>query len=162
MSQTYKATLTTPTDRDIEITRVFNAPRRLVFEAMTQPEHIRHWYGLRADTMTVCEFDARVGGQWRFVTVGEDGVDIGFSGEVRELSPYDRLAYTEEFEMMPGHASLVTATFTEAGGKTTMHMQVRYESQADRDAVIASGMEYGMNETYDRLDEHLATMKTAA
>ncbi len=162
MSQKYRATVSTPTDRDIVITRVFNAPRRLVFEAMTKEEHIRHWYGLRADTMTVCEFDARVGGQWRFVTVGEDGVDIGFTGEVKELSPYDRLVYTEEFELMPGHSSLVTITFTEEAGKTTMHMQALYGTQADRDGVIASGMEYGMNETYDRLDEHLQALKSAA
>ena len=162
MSQKYNATLTMPADRELVITRVFNAPRALVFEAMTTAEHIRQWYGLRSHQMTVCEFDPTVGGRWRYVTAAPDGSEYGFSGVIKEITPPERIVFTEGFEAMPGHDYLVTTTFTEQGNQTTIHVHLLYQSQADRDGHVGAGMERGMNETYDRLDEHLQTLKSAA
>ena len=151
-------TLTTPSDREIVITRVFDAPRSLVFEAWTRPDHVTRWYGPRDFTLSVCDIDLRVGGAYRFVLRGPDGKDYGFKGVYREIVPPERLVYTDGFEGMPGHEALVTLTFDEYDGKTTLTSTSLYKTVEDRDAHIKAGMEQGMRETLDRLAEHLHTL----
>jgi len=152
-------TLTMPSDREILITRVFEAPRRLVFEAITKPEHMAHWWGPRNMTMLTCEMDLRPGGAWRFVLRGPDGNDYGFRGVYREITPPERLVQTFEFEGMPGHVSLETATLEEQDGKTKLTVTCLYQSVEDRDGHYNSGMEAGMRESHDRLAELLSTME---
>jgi uncharacterized protein YndB with AHSA1/START domain len=153
-----RAVITTPSDTQIVITREFDAPRRLVFEAMSKPEHIKRWWGLRAWTNHVCEVDLRVGGRWRFGQRGPDGEEVIFSGEYREIDPPGRMVHTEVFEAVPDESSLVTTTLDEHDGKTTLTAVCEYSSREVRDAVIASGMETGAQESYDRLDEVIAEM----
>ena len=149
-------TFTTPSDREIVITRVFDAPRRLVFEAWTNPEHLPNWFGARGWTLPVCEIDLRKDGAWRFVSRGPDGTDMGMSGVYQEITPPERLVYTESFDDYPGE-SLNTLIFTEENGKTTMTVRVLYPSKDARDAVLQSGIKEGASETLDRLAEHLRT-----
>src|SRR5450631_4875424 len=151
-------TLTMPSDRELVITRTFDAPRRLVFEAMTTPEHVRRWYGPRRLTMTVCEIDLRVGGRWRYVVRDPDGNEFGFSGVYREIVPPERLVTTEGFEGMPGHDYIATLTLDEHDGRTTLTNTLLYQSVEDRTGHMQSGMEPGMRETLDRLAELLATL----
>ncbi len=152
-------TLSMPSDRELVITAVLDAPRRLVFEATTRPEHVKRWWGLRNSTMTVCEIDLRPGGAWRYVLRDNvTGREDGFSGVYREITPPDRLVYTEGWEGMPGHDYLVTATLDEKDGKTTITSRLQYKSVEDRDGHVNSGMERGMRETYDRLGELLTTL----
>ncbi len=149
-----ETTFTTPSDREIVITRVVDAPRGLVFDAMTNPEHVPHWFGLRSFTLPVCEIDLRPGGAWRYVMRSADGTDMGMSGVYQEVLPPDRLGSTESFDDYPGE-SLNTVVLTEKDGKTTITVTVLYESKEIRDAVVASGMQDGAAETYDRLAEYL-------
>jgi len=151
-------TLTLPSDREIVLTRVFDAPRRLVFEALTKPEHVRRWWGWRASTMPVCEMDFRPGGAWRFVQRGPDGKEAAFRGVYREIVPPERIVNTFEFEGLPGHVSVETLTLVERDGKTTLTSTARFDSVEDRDGILRSGMEAGAAETYDRLAEHLGAM----
>lgn len=149
---------TTPSDREIVITRVVNAPRRLVWTAMTDPAHVPQWYGPRGWTLPVCEVDFRVGGAWRHVCQGPDGTKMGMRGVYREIAAPERLVTTESFDDFPGE-SLNTLTLTEeADGKTTISVTVLYPSKEIRDAVLQSGMKEGASQTYDRLDEHIQTM----
>jgi uncharacterized protein YndB with AHSA1/START domain len=152
--------LTLPSDREIVMTRVFDAPRRLVFEAWTKPEHLTRWWGRRGSTLPVCEMDFRPGGAWRFVERGRDGGEHAFRGVYREIVPPERLVYTFEFEGMPGHVSIETLTFVEQDGKTTLVNTVLFESVEDRDGMLRSGMEAGAVETLDRLAEHLTELTT--
>jgi uncharacterized protein YndB with AHSA1/START domain len=142
------------------MTRVFDAPRRLVFEAWTKPEHLLHWFGPHSCPIVDCQVDLRVGGEWRFMLRGPDGKSLGMRGVYQEIAPYDRLVSTESFDDYPGE-SLNTMTFSEKDGKTTLTTRVLYPSKENRDAVIRSGMEQGAGETYDRLSEHLATLAAA-
>jgi len=151
-------TLTLPSDLEIIMTRVFDAPRSLVFEAHTKCEHLKHWWGPRTYDVTVCENDLRPDGAWRMVNRDADGNEYGFRGEYREINPPERIVRTFEFEGMPGHVSLETLVFTEQGGKTTLTNTVLFDSKEDRDGMIASGMEGGAAETMDRLAEYLLTM----
>lgn len=152
-------TLTTPSDTELEILSVLDAPPPLVYEATTKPEHVRRWWGLRRMEMTECKIDLRPGGAWRYVVRDpQSGREDAFSGVYREIVPAERLVYTEGWEAMPGHDYLVTATFEEKDGKTTLRSRLQYRSREDRDGHLQSGMESGMRETYDRLGEHLATM----
>lgn len=150
------ATVTIASDREVIITRSFDAPRWLVYDAMTKPEHLVHWWGPNGTTLVVCEIDLRVGGAWHYVVRGADGVDHGFSGVYQELTPPERIVSTEGYDLVPGHDYLVTATFEERDGKTYLTSHLRYNSIEDRDGHLNSGMERGMQETYYRLDEHLA------
>jgi uncharacterized protein YndB with AHSA1/START domain len=150
-------TFTTPTDREIVITRVFDAPPRLVWEALTNPEHVPHWFGPRGWTLPVCQIDFRPGGAWRFVVHGPDGTDMGMRGVYREITPTERLVSTESFDDYPGE-SLNTLILTEEDGKTRITVTVLYPSKGVRDAVLQSGMQKGASESYDRLAEHLQTM----
>ncbi len=159
MSNRNETSLTLPSDREILITRVFDAPRRLVFEAWTKPKHLLRWWGLRSSTMTVCEIDLRVGGKWRYVTRAANGQDFAFSGEYRDITPPERLVYTEEYEAMPGHSHIITVTFSEENGKTTLTSHSLYLNAEDRNGHIQSGLEYGTRESYMRLDDYLAEEK---
>jgi uncharacterized protein YndB with AHSA1/START domain len=152
--------VTTPSDREVLLTRVFDAPRRLVFDALTKPEHLVHWFGRHGWTLQVCEVDLRVGGAWRYMLQGPNGRKMGMRGVYREIAPFERLVSTEGFDDFPGE-SLNTTTLTEKDGKTTLAARVLCESKEIRDAVLRSGMEQGASETYDRLAEHLKTMAAA-
>lgn len=151
-------TVTLPSDREIIITRSFNAPRHLVFQAWTKPEHVRRWYGLQFLNMIVCEIDLRPNGRWRYVLQAPDGNEYAFSGEYRAIVPPERLVYTEGFEAMPGHESLITLTLEEQDGKTLYTSHSLYQSVEDRDGHIQSGMEAGMRETLDRLAQVVERM----
>src|SRR5919108_5803152 len=142
-----KATLTLPTDEQILIEREFDAPRHLVYKAWTTPELVRRWWHANRGRVTVCEIDLRVGGKWRYVMVADDGMEVGFHGEYRELVPDERIVSTEVYEGLPEGVSeeeggtVNTATFTEADGRTTLTILVQATSKASRDAIIDSGME---------------------
>ncbi|GAA2110403.1 SRPBCC family protein [Actinomadura alba] len=145
-------TVTTPTDREIVMTRAFDAPRRTVFDAFTRPELLKRWFGARGWNLVVCEIDLRVGGTWRFVSQGPDGGDMGHGGVYRVIVPPSRLVYTESFDdqWYPGE-SLVTYDFAELNGVTTLTSTVLYESKEARDTALRSPMERGVAEGYDRL-----------
>lgn len=149
--------VTTPSPREVVLTRVFDAPRHLVYEAMTRPELIKRWFGPHGWSLVVCEIDFRVGGAWRYVLEGPDGRSMGMGGEYREIVPGERTVHTESFDDYPGD-SVVTVVLTEHEGRTTLTGTVLYESQEVRDAVVESGMEHGAAETYDRLAELLPSL----
>ena len=155
MKNTGTLTVTTPSDREIVMTRVFDAPRRLVFDAFTKPELLKRWFGPRGWSLAVCEVDLRVGGGFRFVLRGPGGKEMGMRGVYREIVPPERSVHVESFDDYPGE-SLVTGVFVEQGGKTTFTATVLYATREVRDAVIKSGMEHGAAECYDRLAELLA------
>jgi len=157
MKNTGTLEVTTPTEREIVLTRVFDAPRNLVFDAMTKPELLRRWFGPRGWSLVVCEVDLKVGGAWRFVLRGPDGTEMGMRGVYREIVPPERSVHTESFDDFPGE-SLVTTTLVEQGGKTRLTGTVLYPSQEIRDMVIKSGMEHGAAETYDKLAEYLTSI----
>ncbi len=146
--------VTTPADREIVITRLFDAPRGLVFDAMTRPEHVRRWWGLLDErySVPVCEIDLRPGGAWRFVGRGPMG-DVVFYGEYREIAPPTRLVFTEIYAPFPDAESVVTAVFTEERGKTRLTASCTYPSREVRDTVMKSGMEKGAALSYDRLED---------
>ena len=156
MRNTGTLNVTTPTDREIILTRVFDAPRRLVFDAFSKPELLRRWFGPHGWSLVVCEVDLKVGGGFRFVLRGPDGKEIGMRGVYREIVPPERSVHMESFDDYPGE-SQVTAIFTEQEGKTTLTATVLYPSREVRDIVIKSGMEHGAAESYDKLAELLAS-----
>ena len=146
--------VTTPSDREIVLTRLFDAPRRLVFEAMTRPEHVRNWWGILDErySVPVCEIDLRPGGKWRFVGRGPKG-DVEFYGVYREIAPPERVVFTEIYAPVPDAGSVITSVLTEEGGKTRLTATCLYPSKEVRDMVIGSGMEKGAALSYDRLDD---------
>ena len=149
------AKVTLPADNQILITREFNAPRRLVWKAYTTPELVKRWWSGDKGTVTSAEIDLRVGGAWRSVMIANEGFEVAFRGEYREIVPEERLVNTEVFEGIPDaddHAGLITIDFTERDGRTYMEMLCEYRDSADRDAVINSGMEGGMQESMDALE----------
>ncbi len=153
-------TVTTPSDVEIKMTRLFNAPRSLVFDAMTKPEHVREWWGRLGDgySVPVCEIDFRVGGKWRFVSRHPRG-EAAFHGEYRQIAPPDRVVFTEIFEEFPDSVSVVTAELSEEGGKTRLTATVRYPSVEVRDTVISTGMSRGAATSYDRLEDLVAELQ---
>lgn len=153
-----ETTFTTPSDREIEMTRLFDAPRQLVFDAFTNPAHVPHWFGPRGWSVPVCEIDLRPGGSWRYVLSGPDGEEMGMSGVYREITPPERIVTTESFDDYPGE-SLNTLTLTEEDGKTRYTVTVLYADKETRDAVLASGMSEGAAETLERLAEHLEALE---
>ncbi len=156
-SSTFK--VTTPTDREIAITREFDAPRQMVFDAFTKPELIRRWLtGPPGVSFVVCEMDARVGGEYRYVWRSPDGSEMGMRGVIRELVPPERIVATERFDQAwyPGEAQ-DTWVLSETSGKTTLTLTLRYESREARDTALKSGMDQGMAAGYDRLEELLPT-----
>ncbi|BAY99765.1 hypothetical protein NIES37_37480 [Tolypothrix tenuis PCC 7101] len=153
-------TVTLPSDTEILITRVFNAPRRLVFQAWTQPEHIKRWFGgCSSMTMTVCEIDLRVGGAWRYVLhEPKNNIEHAFYGEYREIVPPERLVTTEIYEPVPNSDHLNILTLNEVGGKTTLHIHIQHQSKEQRDGHLQSGMEEGLSETLNRLEALLQSI----
>ncbi|HEX2864557.1 MAG TPA: SRPBCC family protein [Deinococcales bacterium] len=148
-----KATVTLPSDTQILIMREFDAPRRLVYRAFTTPELIKRWWGGRRGTVTLVELDLRVGGRWRYVLTTPQGFEAGFHGECLELVPEERQVFTEVFEGYPGEAARNTATWTDLGDRTLFTVLVEHSNQMARDAHLNSGMEGGMQEAYDLLEE---------
>jgi uncharacterized protein YndB with AHSA1/START domain len=152
-SHTFKAT--TPSDREIVLTRLFDAPRHLVFAAMTQPEHVKRWWGCLNEgySVPVCEIDLRPGGAWRFVNRTPKGEDAEFYGVYREVTPPERLVFTEIYAPYPEVESIVTSEFTEENGKTRLTATCVYPSIEVRDMVVSSGMSKGAAISYDRLED---------
>jgi len=151
------ATVTTPLDRELHIERVFDAPRERVFAAMTDPELIPEWWGPHGVTTVVDVMDVRPGGSWRFVIHHPDGRQNAFRGTYREVAPPKLIVNTFEWEGAPGHVSIDTARFEDLdGGRTKMTSISLFHTPEERDGVLASGMERGMNEMYARLDALLA------
>jgi len=158
MKNTGTLKLTTPTGREIAMTRVFDAPRRLVFEALTKPELVKQWLlGPPGWSMPVCEIDLRVGGAYRYLWRNADGTEMGMRGILLEIVVPERLVATEKFDQSwyPGEA-VGTNVLTEEAGKTTLTLTLRYESREARDAVLKTPMESGLAAGYDRLAELLA------
>ena len=152
--------VTTPSEREIAMTRVFDAPRRLVFDAWTKPELLKRWLGVRGGwSMAVCEVDLKVGGRYRFVWRGPDGKEMGMGGVYREIVRPERLVATEVFDepWYPGEA-LDTTVLVEEDGKTTLTTTVLYASQEARDAALKSGMTRGIIESYDKLEEYVVSI----
>lgn len=150
-------------DREVVITRLFAAPRQLVFDALTKPELVKRWLlGPPGWTMPVCQIDLKVGGSYRYVWRKEDGSEMGMGGVYREIVPPERLVHTEKFDQpwYPGE-SVITTTLAEQGGRTTFTATMRYESKEARDAVLASPMENGVRASYDRLEDVLASTGAA-
>jgi uncharacterized protein YndB with AHSA1/START domain len=153
------AKVTLPTDEQILITRDFDAPRHLVYRAFTTPELVKRWWNAKRGKVTVCEIDLRVGGKWRSVMVTDDGFEVGFHGEYREIVPNERIVSTEIFEGLPEGVSeedggtVNTATFMENDGRTTLTILVQATNRVSRDAIIESGMEAGLQDAMDLLEE---------
>jgi uncharacterized protein YndB with AHSA1/START domain len=147
------ATVTLPSDREILITRQFDAPAALVFEAWTTPEHVKRWWGFDTSEWLVCEIDLRVGGTWRYVTREAGGFEVGFHGEYREVAAPHRLVSTEVYEGFPDGEALDTMILDERDGVTTMTVNVLHSSQEHRDAHISSGMEGGLQISMNRLED---------
>lgn len=159
MSDTASLELVASGDREIVVTRVFDAPRALVYDALTKPELLKRWLtGPPGWTMPVCEVDLRVGGKLRIVWRGADGTEMGMSGVYREITPPGRLVHTELFDTdWTGGETLVTNVLTEHDGQTSVTMTILYTSRETRDAVLRSGMAQGLAASYDRLAERLAS-----
>jgi len=155
--QAAKATLTTPTDREIHIERFFDAPRDKVFAALTDPELIPQWWGPHGTTTIVDKMDPRTGGDWRFIARTGDE-ETAFRGTYREISPPERVVQTFEWEGMPGYVSVETMTLEDLGDRTRMTVVSVFHTPEERDGMLGSGMEGGMNETYERLDALLARL----
>src|SRR5687768_6475933 len=153
-------TVTTPSDQEIRMTRLFDAPRHLVFEVMTRPEHVKRWWGCLGDgySVPVCEIDLRIGGRWRFVNRHPKG-EAAFHGEYREVTPPGRVVFTEIFEDFPDVVSVVTAELSDEGGKTRLTATVRYPSTEVRDMVMSTGMSTGAGISYDRLEDLVAELQ---
>jgi uncharacterized protein YndB with AHSA1/START domain len=156
--QTRTATVTTPAEREIRIERVFDAPRDRVFAVYTDPALIPEWWGPRDTTTIVDEMDVRTGGRWRFIVRDADGTETAFRGAYREVTPPERIVQTFEWEPMAGHVSVETATFEDLGDRTKVTTVSLFHTPEERDGMLASGMEGGLNETYARLDELLARL----
>jgi uncharacterized protein YndB with AHSA1/START domain len=147
------ATVTLPTDQQILITREFDAPKLLVYEAWTTPELVKRWWSGHRGAMTIAEIDLRVGGMWRYVMMATGGYEVAFHGEFREIVPNERIVTTEVYEAMPEGEALNTVTFTELDGRTTVTLLSELPTKEVRDMVIESGMELGMQEQMDVLEQ---------
>ena len=159
MTTSGSATVTLPADDQILITREFDAPKHLVYKAWTTPELVKRWWsGLRGE-MTIAEIDLRVGGAWRYVMVANGGFEVAFHGEYREIVPNERIVSTEVYEGMPDAAAVDTLTLTEVDGRTTLTMLVQHSSKEHRDAHINSGMEGGMQEGMDLLEQVAVSLR---
>ncbi len=153
------AVVTLPTETQILIAREFAAPSGLVYRAWTTPELVRRWWHADRGEVTVAEIDLRVGGRWRYVLRTPDGFEVAFHGEYREIVPPERLVWTEVYEAVPDAETLQTMTLTERDGRTSMAILGEYGSRDVRDAVIASGMEAGMQDALSLLEQAAATLR---
>jgi uncharacterized protein YndB with AHSA1/START domain len=165
MPSSASTTVTLPTDEQILITRAFDAPKHLVYKAFTTPELVKRWWHAKRGEVTLAEIDLRVGGKWRYVMVTEDGVEVGFHGEYREIVPTERIVSTEVYEGLPegvseeDGATVNTATFTDADGRTTLTILVQASSNVSRDAIIDSGMEGGLQDAMDLLEQVAVSLR---
>lgn len=152
--------VTLPSDTEILLTRHFDAPRELVWMAMTNPEYVKQWWGPRNTALTVCEIDFRPGGSWRFVERGADGVEHPFRGGYREIVAPERIVQTFIYDVAPfnEHVAVENMTLSEKDGRTTLTNLMRHDSKEARDGHVNSGMERGAAETMDRLEELLAKL----
>jgi uncharacterized protein YndB with AHSA1/START domain len=154
-----KATVTLPADDQILITREFDVPRHLIYKALTTPELVKRWFHANRGVVTSADIDLRVGGKWRYVTDADSIGEMGFHGEYRELVPNERIVWTEFYEGVPegvaeeDATTVNTATLTETDGRTTLTVLIQAPSKMTRDAIIESGMEAGMQDAYDLLEE---------
>ncbi|HEY8676390.1 MAG TPA: SRPBCC family protein [Candidatus Dormibacteraeota bacterium] len=154
------AVVTLPTDTQILITREFDAPKHLVYRAWTTPELIKRWWSGNQGEVTIAEIDLRVGGSWRYVMTANGGFEVAFHGEYREIVPNELIVCTEIFEGMPeGEGAMCTYTFTEKEGRTTVTLLTQLASKEDRDAVISSGMEAGMQAGWDILEQIAVSLR---
>jgi uncharacterized protein YndB with AHSA1/START domain len=156
MTHSGKAEVTLPADDQIKVVREFDAPANLVYRAVTDPELVKRWWGAQRGAMTVTEIDLRVGGKWRYVMNASNGQEVGFHGEFREIVPNERIVQTEAYEGIPDpdeSANVNTMTLVEADGRTTMELLIQCVNKESRDMQIASGMEEGMQESYDDLED---------
>jgi uncharacterized protein YndB with AHSA1/START domain len=153
MASSGTATVTLPADEQILITREFDAPRHLVYKALTTPELVKQWWNAKRGEVTVAEIDLRVGGTWRYVMVADGGFEVGFHGEYREIVADERIVSTEVYEGMPDAESVNTITLTDVDGRTLLEVLVQHSSKEHRDAHIESGMEAGMQDAYDLLEQ---------
>jgi len=153
------AVVTLPTETQIVIKREFDAPKHLVYKAYTTPELIKRWWSGDRGKVTSAEVDLRVGGKWRYVMTANAGFEVAFHGEYREIVPNERLVSTEVYEGMPDGEALDTTTFTEVDGRTFLTILMQLANKADRDAVINSGMEGGMQEAMDHLEQVAASLR---
>jgi uncharacterized protein YndB with AHSA1/START domain len=151
--------VTLPTDEQILITREFDAPRHLVWRAWTTPELVRRWWHAKRGEVTLVEIDLRVGGKWRYVMVADGGFEVGFHGEYREIVPNERLVSTEVYEGMPDAEALNTLTLAETDGRTTMTILVQHASKEHRDAHVESGMEAGLQDALDLMEEVAVSLR---
>ena len=153
------AILTLPTDEQILITREFDAPKHLVYKAWTTPELVKRWWNAKRGEVTIAEIDLRVGGKWRWVMIADGGFEVGFHGEYLELVPDERIVTTEVYEGLPDGVSeeeggtVNTATFAEAEGRTTLTLLIQAANKTSRDAIIDSGMEAGLQDALDLLEQ---------
>jgi uncharacterized protein YndB with AHSA1/START domain len=158
-------TLTLPTDEQILITREFDASKELVYRAWTTPELVKRWWHANRGEATVAEIDLRVGGKWRYVMISHDGVEVGFHGEYREIVPNERIVSTEVYEGLPegvseeDAATVNTATFIETDGRTTLTLLIEATSKVSRDAIIDSGMEDGLHDALDLLQQVATSLR---
>ena len=165
MASSGTATVTLPADEQILITREFDAPRHLVYKAWTTPELVKQWWHANRGEVTVAEIDLRVGGTWRYVAIADGDFEVAFHGEFREIVPDERLVTTEVYEMpdapplAPEDEPLNIVTFTEVDGRTTLEILVQTTTKELRDLIIGSGMEGGMQEAMDRLEEVAVTLR---
>jgi len=155
-NQQQTTVLTTPSNREIVTERVFDAPRDRVWAAYTDPELIPQWWGPRDAAVTVDKMDVQPGGAWRFVHTDAEGNELGFRGTYREVTPPERIVQTFEWEGMPGHVIVETLTLEDLGGRTKVTGVSLFHTTEERDGMLASGMERGLTETHERLDELLA------
>ncbi len=151
--------VTVPTDTEILITRDFDAPKHLVYKAWTTPELIKRWWSGDRGEMTIAEVDLRVGGKWRFVMTAHGEFEVAFHGEYREIIPNERIVSTEVYEAMPEGQALSIVTFAESDGRTVLKVLMQLASKEERDAVISSGMEGGVREQMDHLEQVAASLR---
>jgi uncharacterized protein YndB with AHSA1/START domain len=159
MTSSRRAVVTLPTDTQVLITREFDAPRHLVFRAWTTPELISRWWSGDRGEVTSIEVDLRVGGAWRYVMTANQGFEVAFHGEYQEVVPDERIVSTEIFEGAPGAAAVTTTSFAEQDGRTTVSILVQHSSRENRDMHVNSGMEDGLQEAMDHLDQVVASLR---
>jgi uncharacterized protein YndB with AHSA1/START domain len=159
MTSSGTAKVSLPTDEQILITREFAASKHLVYRAYTTPELVRRWWSGQQGEMTSCEIDLRVGGRWRYVMIATGGYEVAFHGEYREIVPNERIVTTEVFEGMPEGQAVDTVTFAEADGRTTLSILVQHTSKEHRDGHIDSGMETGMQEAMDLMEQVAVSLR---
>ncbi len=155
MATSGSAKLTFPSDTQILITREFAAPKHLVYRAVTEPRLVKRWWNAKRGDVTTCEIDLREGGNWRYVMETPDGIEVAFHGEYREIVPNVRVVTTEAFEGAPDpvNATVNTMTLTEEGGVTTITVTIDCPNEFVRNAIVESGMEEGLQDAYDLLEE---------